>query len=153
MIPASYPLVGPSLRLRDAGGYEPTLSPSIEFAGTLISQFLRHLASCDDDGGSIEGIQTYWGLYGERMDVYQQRKTRSSSLAAESNRIGFWGDKGRAGEYMLYILLYDDPLTIPCDGTLYRGSPTTSNPGREALGARCPAVIGIAIVLWSFLRD
>src|SRR5438270_13253616 len=62
MIPASYPLVGPSLRLRDAGGYEPTLSPSIEFAGALISQQLRHLASCDDGGGSIDGIQTYWGV-------------------------------------------------------------------------------------------
>src|SRR6184192_3692617 len=69
MIPASYPLVGPSLRLRDAGGYEPMLSRSIEFAGTLISQLLRHLAFCDDGGGSIDGIQTYWGLYGERMDV------------------------------------------------------------------------------------
>src|SRR5947209_14527197 len=34
----------------------------------------------------------------------------------------------------------------------YRGSPTTSNPGREALGARC-AVIGIAIALWSSPRD
>src|SRR5947209_282649 len=37
----------------------------------------------------------------------------------------------------------------PLRWTLYRGSPTTSNPGREALGARCPAVIGISIVLWS----
>src|SRR5947209_5229892 len=37
----------------------------------------------------------------------------------------------------------------PLRWTLYRGSPTTSNPGREALGARCPAVIGIANVLWS----
>src|SRR5438270_12563111 len=61
MIPASYPLVGPSLHLRDASGYEPTLSPSIEFAGTLISRLLRHLASCNDGGGSIDGIQTYWG--------------------------------------------------------------------------------------------
>src|SRR6266487_3652495 len=98
MIPASYPLVGPSLRLRDAGGNEPMLSRSIEFAGTLISQLLRHFASCDDGGGSIDGIRSTGGLYGERMDVYQQRKTRSSSLAAESNRIGFWGDKGPVGE-------------------------------------------------------
>ena len=45
----------------EGGGYEPTLSRSIEFAGTLISQLLRHLASCDDGGGSIDGIQTYWG--------------------------------------------------------------------------------------------
>src|SRR5438270_9376815 len=115
MIPASYPLVGPSLRLRDAGGYEPTLSPSIEFAGALISQLLRHLASCDDGGGSIDGHSDVLGIStANEWTFYQQRKTRSSSLAAESNRIGFWGDKGRAGEYMLYILLYDYPLTIPC---------------------------------------
>ena len=94
MIPASYPLVGPSLRLRDAEGYEPTLSPSIEFAGALISQLLRHLAFCDDGGGSIDGIQTYWGLYGERMDVLPTAED-PELLAAEQD---FWGDKGRVGE-------------------------------------------------------
>src|SRR5438270_7126563 len=84
MIPASYPLVGPSLRLRDAGGYEPTLSSSIEFAGALISQLLRHLASCDDGGGSTDGIQTYWGsLPANEWTFYQRRKARSSSSAPE----------------------------------------------------------------------
>src|SRR5437588_11212082 len=41
-----------------------------EFAGTLISQLLRHLASCDDGGGSIDGIRSTGGLYGERLDVF-----------------------------------------------------------------------------------
>ena len=97
MIPASYPLVGPSLHLRDASGYEPTLSRSIEFAGTLISQLLRHLASCDDGDGSIDGVQTYWGSL-RRTNGRLPTAEDPELLAAESNRTGFWGDKGRVGE-------------------------------------------------------
>jgi hypothetical protein len=112
MIPASYPLVGPSLHLRDASGYEPTLSPSIEFAGTLISQLLRHLASCDDGGGSIDGIQTYWRSL---------RRTNGRLPTAENSELFLGGGikpnriSGEIkGVSVSNILLYDYTLTISC---------------------------------------
>ena len=115
MIPASYPLVGPSLHLRDASGYEPTLSRSIEFAGTLISQLLRHLASCDDGGGSIDGVQIYWRSLrrtnghlptAEDLELFLDSGIKPNRISGEI--------KGAPVSNMLYILLYDYTLTISC---------------------------------------
>src|SRR4051812_29247468 len=112
MIPASYPLVGPSLRLRDAGGYEPTLSPSIEFAGTLISQLLRHLASCNDGGVSIDGIQTYWGSP-RRTNGRFTNSGSPGALTWRRNQTEQDSEEIK-GVSVSNILLYDYTLTISC---------------------------------------